>query len=88
MVNRWGNNGNGDRFILFYWASKSLWTVTVACQAPPFMGFSKQGYWNGLPFPSPGDLSNQGIELRSPALQANALPYELPGKSGEFQHKI
>ena len=52
------------------------------------MGFSKQGYWNGLPFPSPGDLSNQGIELRSPALQANALPYELPGKSGEFQHKI
>ena len=35
---------------------------TVAYQAPPSMGFSRQGYWSGLPFPSPGDLLNPGIE--------------------------
>ena len=53
---------------------------TVACQAPPFMEFSRQEYWSGLPFPSPGDLPNLGIEPRSPTLQADALPSELPGK--------
>ena len=41
---------------------------TVAYQAPQFMGFCRQEYWSGLPFPSPGDLSNPGIEPRSPAL--------------------
>ena len=41
---------------------------TVAYQAPPSMGFSRQEYWNGLPFPSPGDLSDPGIEPGSPAL--------------------
>ena len=44
---------------------------TIACQTPPSMGFSRQEYWNGLPCPPPGDLSNQGIEpmsLMSPAL--------------------
>ena len=41
---------------------------TVAHQAPPSMGFSRQEYWNGLPFPSPGDLLNPGIEPGSPAL--------------------
>ena len=46
---------------------------TVAHQAPLSMGFSRQEYWSGLPFPSPGDLSNPGIEPRSPALQADAL---------------
>ena len=46
---------------------------TVAHQAPPSMGFSRQEYWSGLPFPSPGDLPNPGIEPRSPALQADAL---------------
>ena len=40
---------------------------TVAHQAPPSMGFSRQAYWSGLPFPSPGDLPNLGIEPRSPA---------------------
>ena len=40
------------------------------------MGFSRQEHWSGLPFPSPGDLPNPGIELRSPALQADALPSE------------
>ena len=42
------------------------------------MGFSRQEYWSGLPFPSPGDLPNPGIELGSPALQADALPSEPP----------
>ena len=46
---------------------------TIAYQAPPSMGFSRQEYWSGLPFPSPGDLPNPGIEPRSSALQAVAL---------------
>ena len=45
------------------------------------MGFSRQEYWSGLPFPSPEDLPNPGIEPGSPALQADALPSEPPGKS-------
>ena len=53
---------------------------TVACQAPLSMRFSRQEYWSGLPFPSPGDLPNPGIEPRSPALQADSLPTELWGK--------
>ena len=44
------------------------------------MELSRQGYWNGLPFPSPVDLSNPGIELRSPALQADSLWTELQGQ--------
>ena len=47
------------------------------------MGFSRQEYWSGLPFPSPGDLPNPGIKPRSPTLQADALTSELPGKSPE-----
>ena len=47
----------------------------VAYQAPPSMGFSRQEYWCGLPFPSPGDLPYPGIEPGSPALQADALTY-------------
>ena len=50
---------------------------TVARQAPLSMGFSRQEYWSGLPFPSPGDLPDPGIETRSPALQANSLLTEL-----------
>ena len=50
---------------------------TIACQAPLSMGFSMQEYWSGLPFPSSGDLSDPGIEPRSPALQADSLPTEL-----------
>ena len=53
---------------------------TVAHQAPPSMEFSRQEYWSGLPFPSPGDLPNPGIEPGSPALQTDALPSEPPGK--------
>ena len=44
------------------------------------MGFSRQEYWSGLPFPSPGDLPNPGIVPRSPALQADSLPAEPKGK--------
>ena len=57
---------------------ETLWTV--AHQAPPPMGFSRQEYRSGLPFPSPGDLPDPGIEPRSPALQADALTSEPPGK--------
>ena len=53
---------------------------TVAYQAPPSVEFSKQECWSGLPFPSPGDLPDPGIEPGSPALQADALPSEPPGK--------
>ena len=53
---------------------------TVACQAPLSLGFSRQEYWSGLPFPSPGDLPNPGIKPGSPALQADSLPTELGGK--------
>ena len=53
---------------------------TVARKALLSMGFFRQEYWSGLSFPSPGDLPNPGIEPRSPALQAGALPSEPPGK--------
>ena len=53
---------------------------TVAYQAPPSMGFSRQEYWSGLAFPSPGDLPDPGIEPGSPALKADALPSKPPGK--------
>ena len=56
----------------------TLWTV--AYQASPSMGFSRQEYWSGLPFPSPGDLPDPGIEPRSPALETDALTSEPPGK--------
>ena len=70
---------------------------TVAHQAPPSMGFSRQEYWSGLPFPSPGDLPDPGIEPRSPTLQADALTSAPPGephktpklsKMGAFQKKF
>ena len=58
---------------------------TVAYQGPPSMEFSRQEYWSGLPFLSPGDLPDPAIEPRSPALQADALQSEPPGK---FQAEI
>ena len=51
---------------------------TVARQAPLFIGFSRQKYWRGLLFPSLGDLTNPGIEPRSPTLQTDSLPTEPP----------
>ena len=53
---------------------------TVAYQAPPSMGFSRQEYWSGVPFPSPGDLPDPEIKPGYSALQADALPSEPPGK--------
>ena len=53
---------------------------TVALQAPLSMEFSRQENWNGLTFPPPGDLPDPGIEPVSPALQADSLRPELPGK--------
>ena len=58
---------------------------TVAYQAPPSMGFSRQQCWSGLPFPSPGDLPNPGIEPGSPALQADTLPSEPPMQETRIQ---
>ena len=52
---------------------------TVAYQGPPSMGFSRQEYWSGLPFPSPGDLPDPGIKPSSPTLQADSLLSEPPG---------
>ncbi|CAM9720312.1 unnamed protein product [Rangifer tarandus platyrhynchus] len=59
---------------------------TIACQAPLSMGFSGQEYRSGLPFPSPGDLPNTGIEPRPPALQADSLPSLPPGKPTSRGH--
>ena len=53
----------------------------VDCSLPGSMGFSRQEYWSGLPFPSPGDLPDPGIEPRFPSLQADTLTSELPGKN-------
>ena len=52
----------------------------IAYQVLPSTGFSRQEYWSGLPFPSPGDLPDPGIEPRSPALQADTLTSKPLGK--------
>ena len=52
----------------------------IASQAPLSMEFSRQEYWHGLPCPSPGELPNPGIKPGSPAMQADSLPSEPPGK--------
>ena len=61
------------------WHFPTPWTV--AYEALLSMGFSRQDYWSGLLFLSPGDLPDPGIEPRSPALQADALTSEPPGKN-------
>ena len=73
--------------------SDSVTPWTVAHHAPLSMGFSRQEYWSGLPFPFPGDLPDPGIEPRSPRLQAEALTSVPPGKPLNFiaslnQHEI
>ena len=72
----WYIFGHGDGLV-----TKSCLTLVtpwmVACQALLSMGFSRQAYWSGLPFPSAGDLPEPGIEPRSPALQADSLQTEL-----------
>ena len=52
----------------------------IALQAPLSMEFSRQDYWNGLPFSSSGDLPDPGVELESRSLQAESLPSETPGR--------
>ena len=74
----YGKSESEVKLLSCVWLFVTLWTV--AHQAPPSMGFSRQEYWSGLPFPSPGDLPDPGIEPRSPALQADALTSEPPGK--------
>ena len=81
---------SGRKSNLLYQRSEAKWgrsvvsdsatPWTVAYQAPQSTDFSRQEYWSGLPFPSPGDLPDPGIEPGSPALQADALPSESPGK--------
>ena len=61
---------------------------TVAHQTPLSLGFPRQEYSSGLPFPSPGDLPEQGIEPRSPALQANSLPTEPPRKLQPYSNQL
>ena len=58
---------------------------TIAHQAHPSMEFSRQEYWTGLPFPSPGDLPDPGIRPGSPTLRADALPSEPPGNPMEMK---
>ena len=60
------------------WLFATPWTV--ACPAPPSMGFSRQEYWSELPFPSPGDLLNPWIKPSFSALQVDSLPSEASGK--------
>ena len=62
--------------------SETSWTVAHQAPVHEIMRFSRQGYWNGLPFPSPGDLPHPGLESRSPQLQADSLSSEPPGKPG------
>src|SRR5574340_950560 len=72
--------------------SDSLWTCSLPCtvvhQVPLSMGFSMQEYWSGLPFPTPGDLANPGIERRSPAWQVDALSSEPPGKPQQREEQV
>ena len=61
---------------------------TVACQVSLSMGFSRQEYWSGLPFPSPGDLPDPGIELVPPALQADSLPLNHQGSAPRVRRAV
>ena len=67
---------------------RTLIPLTVVHQAPLSMAFSKQEYWSGLPFPSPGDLPDLGIKPRFPALWADALPSEQPGKPNNCRRQV
>ena len=61
---------------------------TIVCKAPLSVEFSRQEYWSGLPFPSPGDLPHPGIEPKSPTLRADALPSEPPGNACEVHSLV
>ena len=68
------------------WLFATPWTV--AYQASLSMGFSRQEYWSGLPFPSPGDLPDPGNEPGFPALEADALTSEPPGKPNSVRETL
>ena len=68
--------------------SNSATPWAVAQQAPLSTEFSRQQNWNGLPFPSPGDLPNTGFKPGFPSLQADSLPSEPPGKPGYFIYAL
>ena len=72
--------------VLSHYSCVRLFVIpwAIAHQAPLFMGFSRQEYWNGLPCPPPEDLPNQGIKHRSLTLQADSLSSEPPGKPGSI----
>ena len=70
--------GGGACMLSHVWLFATLWTV--AHQIPLSMGFSRQEDWSELPVSAPRDLPDSGIEPASPALQADSLPSELPGK--------
>ena len=72
------HNVNNSNYIVCASSMETPWTV--AHQAPLSMEFSRQEYWSGQSFPFPGDLPDPGFEPRSPALQADSLPSEPPGK--------
>ena len=77
-------------YVLSHFSHVHLFAIlwTLACQASLSMGFSRQEYWSGLPFPSPGNLPNPGIEPGSPALQADSLPTELQKGIVELQNQL
>ena len=76
------NSHDGPAFMLSHSVMSDSWQPhgLDSLQAPLSMGFSRQEYWRGLPFPSPGDLLDPGIKPRSLALQADSLPSEPPEK--------
>ena len=83
-----GSPGASSQFMwVCVCVSRSVVPDCLWPQAPLSMGFSRQEFWSGLPFSSPGDLLNPGIEPRSPALQADSLPSE-PPKSPQSDHGL
>ena len=81
-------NGRDDGYLVAKLCPTLGTSWTVAQKAPLTLGFSKQEYWSGLPFPSPRNLPYPGIKPGSPALQADSLPTKLPGKPLQMLIKI
>ena len=77
-----------DSFMFILLVMTDCFSAPMDCQAPLSMGFSRQEYWSGLPFPPPGDLLDSGIELVSPALTGGFFTTEPPGKPPGFLCKI
>ena len=76
-----------SRSVLLTPCDPMVCSLSACNQAPLTMGFSRQEYWNGLPFPSAGDLPDPGIKPRSPTLQADSLQSEPSGKITEWYVK-